>query len=559
MGETIRSIYDIMEFTAEENIPGLLVFIDFKKAFDSVEWNFLYRCLEIFNFGPDFIHWVKTFYKNIQSCIINNGMASNLFSLERGVRQGDPLSPYFFIVAVETLAIAIRQNPGIKGISIGKEETKLLQYADDTTAVLSGTNSAKILFDLLNSFESISGLKINYTKTEGMWIGSSKNNNEKPFGIKWSDEPVKALGVHFTYDQHLLKENNFIERLDSIKKLINIWSSRNLSIYGKITIIKSFLIPKFVFICSVLPTPKEVIKQLNQMIFKFLWNGTDKVTRVSIINEYSDGGLKMIDLECMVKSLRLAWLGRIFNNNDGIWKSYLGHKLQPFGGLFFMNCNYDIKDYIISSQFYHELLSWWSEFRETFASEKDWENIIWNNREIRIDKNPVFYKNCFDCRIVYTHNLLLDLDNRQSYSIFSKTIKKTNFLQWAGLRHSIPPHLKGTNKSPSIAALTFVTEYNVFDVLEKKSKDYYSLVGKKAQPPYIVHTLQRNFNFSSDQIKHFFILPHRVALESYVKAFQYKVLTSVLYTNTKLHKIGFRPNDLCSFCKAQSETLSHFF
>ena len=134
----------------------------------------------------------------------------------------------------------------------------------------------------------------------------------------------------FTYDQHLLKEKNFIERLDSIKKLINIWSSRNLSIYGKITIIKSFLIPKFDFICSVLPTPKEVVQQLNQMIFKFLWNGTDKVTRVSTINEYLEGGLKMIDLECMVKSLRLAWLGRIFNNNDGIWKRYLGHKLQRY-------------------------------------------------------------------------------------------------------------------------------------------------------------------------------------------------------------------------------------
>ena len=174
-----------------------------------------------------------------------------------------------------------------------------------------------------------------------------------------------------------------------------------------------------------LPTPKKVVKQLNQMIFKFLWNGTDKVSRVSTINEYSEGGLKMIDLECMVKSLRLAWVERIFNNNDGIWKRYLGHKLQPFSGLFFMNCNYDIKDYIISSQFHHELLSWWSEFRETFASEKYWENIIWNNREIRIDKKPVFYKNYFDCRIVYTHNLLLDLDNRQSYSIFSKTIKKT--------------------------------------------------------------------------------------------------------------------------------------
>ena len=120
---------------------------------------------------------------------------------------------------METLAIAIRQNPSIKGICIGKEETKLLQYADDTTAVLSDTNSAKILFDLLNSFEYISGLQINYTKTEGMWIGSSKNSNDKPFGIKWPDEPVKALGVYFTYDQHLLKENMLSNDWIALKNL----------------------------------------------------------------------------------------------------------------------------------------------------------------------------------------------------------------------------------------------------------------------------------------------------------------------------------------------------
>ena len=106
-----------MDYTVEENIPGLMIFIDFEKAFDSVEWDFLLECLESFNFGPNFLNWVKTFYKNIQSCTINNGTASNYFVLERGVRQGDPLSPYLFIAVVETLAIAIRQNKDIKGIS----------------------------------------------------------------------------------------------------------------------------------------------------------------------------------------------------------------------------------------------------------------------------------------------------------------------------------------------------------------------------------------------------------------------------------------------------------
>ena len=139
-----------------------------------------------------------------------------------------------------------------------------------------------------------------------MWIGASKESKAKPLGIKWPNEPIKALGVYFTYDPKLLKEKNFIERLDSIKKLINIWSSRGLSVYGKVTIIKSFLIPKFVYVCSVLPTPKELVKELNQLLFKFLWNGTDKVTRVSAINKYEEGGLKMTDLNYMIKSLRLA-------------------------------------------------------------------------------------------------------------------------------------------------------------------------------------------------------------------------------------------------------------
>ena len=80
IGETVRSIFDIMEFTLKENIPGIMIFLDFQKAFDSVEWDFILECLEFFKFGPEFVGWVKTFYQNIQSCIINNGTTSDFFT-----------------------------------------------------------------------------------------------------------------------------------------------------------------------------------------------------------------------------------------------------------------------------------------------------------------------------------------------------------------------------------------------------------------------------------------------------------------------------------------------
>ena len=289
-------------------------------------------------------------------------MRSDVFDLTRGVRQGDPLSPYLFLLAVETLAIAIRANVEIKGIVINQEETKLLQYADDTTAVLSDLESAHKLFQLLGKFKELSGLKVNSSKIEGLWIGSLKNNEMKPLGIKWPMEPVKALGVFFTYDKKLLHLKNYSEKIDDIKKLINIWSSRGLSIYGKVTLIKSLLIPKIVYTSSLLPTPEHIVKELNQLLYKFLWKGKDKVTRASAINNYEDGGIKMIDIESLIKSLRLSWLKRVFGENSGAWKNYLEYILKDSGGLKLFNCNYNVNDLQITSQFYLELLKWWSEF-----------------------------------------------------------------------------------------------------------------------------------------------------------------------------------------------------
>ena len=86
-----------------------------------------------FNFGPTFTRWIRTFYQNITSSVMNNVFLTGPFNIHRGVRQGDPLSPYLFIICLATLAITVRGNKNIQGILVNKEEIKLEVFADDVT------------------------------------------------------------------------------------------------------------------------------------------------------------------------------------------------------------------------------------------------------------------------------------------------------------------------------------------------------------------------------------------------------------------------------------------
>ena len=185
IGEVARSILDIIDYSESLKLPGILVCVDFEKAFDSIEWDFLYQPQKAFNFGPTLMRWIKTFYNNLSSCVINNGLFSKPFKLERGVRQGDPLSPYLFFVAIKILAICLQTNEHVEGIKIDNNEIKTLQYADDITVTLANTCSVEIFMQILNNFEKCSGLKMNVSKTKAMWIGENKNSLEKPLGLEW--------------------------------------------------------------------------------------------------------------------------------------------------------------------------------------------------------------------------------------------------------------------------------------------------------------------------------------------------------------------------------------
>ena len=166
IGENIRLVDGIIKHAAAKNLPGLLLFLDFEKAFDTVEWPFIQKTLQHFNFGPSAMNWIRLFYHKTESCILNNGWSSAFFKLGRGVRQGCPLSPYLFILCAEILAETIRKNENIKGITINEQEIKISQYADDTTLILDGsTVSFTTSLQILDLFKEISGLRLNNKKT----------------------------------------------------------------------------------------------------------------------------------------------------------------------------------------------------------------------------------------------------------------------------------------------------------------------------------------------------------------------------------------------------------
>ena len=153
-----------MEHTKSESIPGILVSLDFRKAFDSLEWSFLMKALDIFNFGTSIKRWISTFYTNTESAAINNGFMTNWFKPSRGVRQECPLSPYLFMLLTEVFSSKIRQEPSITGIKIFAHEIKLSQFADDTNLFCADLFSVENALKKVGDFGRLAGLKLNIKK-----------------------------------------------------------------------------------------------------------------------------------------------------------------------------------------------------------------------------------------------------------------------------------------------------------------------------------------------------------------------------------------------------------
>ena len=323
ISENTRLIYDIISYLDSKNIPGLLFLIDFEKAFDSIEWAFIEYTLKSFNLGNNFIRWFNILYKYPESCVLNNGVYSQFFAIHRGCRQGDPISPYLFILASEILANSIRNNPSIKGINIKNKEFKLGQYADDTFLLLDGNkDSLYQTISCLDQFKHFSGLKVNKEKCQAVWLGRYKNRKDVlSTDFKWVQE-FTLLGITFSVNLSKMEEINISDKVINIQKLLASYSKRNLSLLGKVTVIKSLAIPKLVHVLSVIRTPSaEYVKRIETLFQNFIWS--NKSTRIKyqfLSNTIENGGLNIPHLLSLSMAWKMSWVKKSYSL-DGAWQN----------------------------------------------------------------------------------------------------------------------------------------------------------------------------------------------------------------------------------------------
>ena len=164
---------------------------------------------------------LSLFFTGVQSCVNVNGYLSPFFVLSRGVRQGCPPSPLLYMLVSEVLAVNIRANPRITGLSIPGSQTplsRILQYADDTSLIVNSDDAILAVFDTYSGFEAASGSKMNLSKSKGLSLGAWNNRRDPLVQLEWTSEKIKVLGVYVGPGD--LEEANWRPRIAAVENVI---------------------------------------------------------------------------------------------------------------------------------------------------------------------------------------------------------------------------------------------------------------------------------------------------------------------------------------------------
>ncbi len=573
IGSNARLIEDYFEHCQNFNIPGILLLLDFEKAFDSVEWNFMISVLEKFNFGKGFINWVKILYNKPIISIKNNGWISEDIKLSRGVRQGCPLSALLFVLVVEIMGIQIRKNDEIHGFQCGEKNIKTSMYADDTSLLLSNFDSMKNAIDTVNEFSKVAGPKLNIEKTEGILLGPYKNTIASFENVNFTNEAVRYLGIYIGHNKEECNKRNWDDKLEKIQIILEKWKKRHLSLFGKILVIKSLAASILVHPMSILYTPKEFLQEVEKIFFKFLWENAERIKRKTLIGKKEDGGLKMLDIHCKNAALKAGWGKRLTENSVNY--IFINSVLKKYG----IDCNYLLKCNITDPEKLIRDLNlprFWAEvfvsinqcksnkMTEKMSNSEFLSEPIWLNNRFKYRKSPIFISNWAKSNIHYVKDLYDNTGEFKNERILMDMLtNKSNWIsEYTKIRNVFKPFkdIFDTSISPYVNiknSWTIIHKNKKYNIKTQKSSFYYQiLINQKSIRNYMEHKWEELFNIESYNWSQIYMRNIWKIKDKKLAEFKYKILCNILTSRSLLSKWNKEFSNKCPLC-SDIQTIRH--
>lgn len=487
------------------------------------------------------------------------------------------VSPILFVIAVELMALMVRNNMNIEGVTINKTEYKISQFADDATCFVQSAESAEAMLDTLGHFAKFSGLHLNMEKSLALPIGPHIHPPANVGGLNCGTK-MKILGVWFSNSRSQAEHFswNFLPQLQKMKDTCKAWSNRTLSYKGKVTVFNVLVVSLLQYVVTNSQTPKRVLAEVKKIACDYFWSGKrSRIAYDTIIQDTRHGGLRLMDLEARVKVCLLSWVKRIVlspgSTADNIIRVFCG-EVNP---TLIWAAKRDFSGSLSQvSPFYAQVLKVWQEHHNTPPKGEPGfrKEIIWNNPRIpsfSASRSRSRWDRWIEADIMTVGQLCHPSENRllgqqeieDAYSI------KPTFLEALAIRNSIPVQWRRalTRNFEGSSSVTYALEINdqEFDLLNSTPKAWYGAViaGKKRlikrQLSWVNELSRPNSPVEVDWAATY-ALPFKISRETKLQSFHYRIVHRIITCNKYLHDIRLRDNDKCETC-GETDSISHFF
>ena len=352
-----------------------------------------------------------------------------------------------------------------------------------------------------------------------------------------------------------------------MKGLFKQWNKRNLTPIGKITVVKSLILPVLNHLFIALPNPSiEIIKNIEDMLYTFIWKSSvNRVKKDIMQKEYQEGRLKMINIHSFILALKSTWIRRLFFNNckwQNIFMSSIDINKLSCGGSGYIEQVIES----VKNQFWKDVLYAWK-FVIDKDENKDWTNFlantVWLNKQVKIDKRTIFYPEWFNRGVKFVSDFVNDDGSFLTLDQFSNKFGFcVNFLQYNGVISSLRQMLKlypyGDKSSNLQTPVVPSSLQNIFRSY-KGSKDMYTILSKNSSVPTAQRKWNTVFDINSNEWKQIYILPFKATACTKLHWFQFRINHNILATNYFLKKIKMIDDANCNFCQKENETIEHIF